>query len=138
LPRGAVVLTPVAQVALSPADKELATRRGVGILDVSWNRTEDDFPSIPRDCVGRALPFLVAANPTNYGKPFKLSSAEAACAALWILGDKEKALDIIKRFKWGRAFAGLNGERLDGYAQCNDSTGVVEAQARFVAELDRK
>ena len=135
LPRGSVVLTPVAETALSPADADAAAKRGLAVLDFSWNKTEDDFPVIPRDCVGRALPFLVAANPTNYGKPFKLSSAEALASALRILGENEKAEELMTKFKWGPSFLALNRERLDKYAGCKDSTEVVEAQRAFVEEM---
>ena len=74
IPRGVVLLTPKADRALSPADAPRAERRGLAIIDVSWKR--ETFPAVPQ-ASGRALPYLLAANPVNYGKPFVLSSAEA-------------------------------------------------------------
>ena len=129
LPSGAVLLTPNAERALSPADAPRAERRGLAIVDVSWKRGR--FPAVPR-AAARALPYLLAANPVNYGKPFVLSSVEALAAALVIFGREEEARAILMKFVWGGQFLTLNREPLDAYAHATDSAGVVAAQAEFI------
>ncbi len=132
LPPGSLLLTPEAERALSRADAPRAARHGLAILDLSWKVTEKvgGFPSVPRS-VGRALPYLLAANPVNYGKPFILSSAEALAAGLVILGDEPHAHELLGKFAWGDQFFRLNREPLDAYAAAYDSAGVVAAQAEF-------
>ena len=133
LPAGSVLLTPEAGRALSRADAPRARRHGLSVLDLSWNVTQKvgGFPAAPKT-VGRALPFLVAANPVNYGKPFLLSSAEAFAAALTILGEEAHARDVLAKFAWGEQFLTLNREPLEAYAKAADSAGVVAAQAEFI------
>ena len=129
LPRGAVLLTPEAERALSPADGPRAIRRGLAIIDVSWKRGK--FPRVPQ-ATARALPYLLAANPVNYGKPFVLSSVEALAAALMIFGRGEEARTILSKFTWGYQFLALNREPLDAYANATDSVAVVRAQGDFI------
>ena len=55
---------------------------------ILYNRLDE----IPFDKMGkkrnhRYLPFLCAANPVNYGKPYKMNTAEATAACLYIAGE---------------------------------------------------
>lgn len=128
VPRGAVLLTPRSEVALSRADESAVSRSGLGVIDTSWK--EGPFPDVPQ-ARARVLPYLVAANPVNYGKPIRLSSVEALAAALWILGETAQAEALLAPFKWGPTFLALNEAPLAQYAGARDSPGVLEAQALF-------
>ncbi len=129
IPSGSILLTPEAERALSRMDKRRAEKRGIVVLDVSWRVAT--FPRIP-GVTERALPFLVAANPVNYGKPFKLSSVEAFAAALIILGEEDQARLVLSKFAWGEQFLKLNEEPLEDYAKAKNSREIVEAQKQFI------
>ncbi len=131
IPRGAVLLTPLAEVALSRADRSAAVARGLAVLDVSWRRGH--FPTV-RGAAPRALPYLLAGNPVNYGRPQILSSAEALAAALHILGFPGQAREVMAKFTWGEKFLLLNREPLEAYSAAGDSRGVVEAQVMFLVD----
>lgn len=129
LPRRGVVLHPEAGVALSREDAAEAESGGLGVIDTSWKR--GPFPQLPNHRQ-RALPYLLAANPVNYGKPFVLSSVEALAAALVILGYDEQARTILGKFTWGEQFLTLNAVPLAAYSAARTSVEVVEAQNQFL------
>jgi pre-rRNA-processing protein TSR3 len=132
VPKKAVVLNPLSEVALSPSDRDTVGQAGIVALDCSWNQAEAIFREA-KSGVQRALPYLLAANPINTYKPIRLSTAEAIGAALYILGFEEAARDTMSVFKWGPAFLTLNREWLDDYAQCKTSTEVVTVQREIMA-----
>lgn len=131
LPRGAIVLNPFSEKAFSRSDRERIKKRGLVALDYSWRCTEDS-KLIPLIGESRSLPYLVAANPVNYGTPTKLSTVEALAAALYIVGFEEQAMRLLSIFKWGPEFIRLNQKSLDAYAQARDSGEVVELQKQFM------
>ncbi|MHC1581391.1 DUF367 family protein [Methanopyrus sp.] len=138
VPTGAVVLDPTVERALSREDREAAVRRGLVAVDCSWKRVDRYFRPLRDRCAPRILPYLVAANPVNYGKPCRLSTVEALAAALYILDFRREAEDLLSRFKWGPAFLELNRERLEAYRRARDSAEVVRAQERFLPEGARR
>jgi len=127
-----VVLNPHAETALSPADRETAADGALVALDCSWESAGEAQFSLAGE--HRALPYLVAANPVNFGRPMQLTTVEALAAALVIFQEREQAEDILCKFTWGETFLELNDEPLRRYANCKNSIEVVEIQQEY---LDR-
>jgi len=74
----------------------------------------------------------MAANPVNFGKPWKLSSVEAMAATLYILGEKERAHTLLSKVSWGIRFLEVNREPLDLYASAKDSSEVIKIQGLYL------
>jgi pre-rRNA-processing protein TSR3 len=122
-----IVLNPYAERALSPAD---ADHDRLVALDCSWETAERE--AFDLDGPQRSLPFLVASNPINYGTAFQLNTVEAFAGALAILGERDRAEQILSTFSWGHTFLELNEEPLDRYADCADSSEVVAVQEAYL------
>lgn len=131
IPRGSVILDPFTSKAFSPEDRERLEKRGLSALDCSWVHAKDVF-GIKTYWVSRCLPYLVAANPVNFGKPTKLSTVEALAAALYIAGFNEQAIELLSKFKWGPQFIILNNDLLLGYARAKNSTDIINTQREFM------
>ncbi len=54
------------------------------------------------------VPYLIATNPTNYGKPWRLNCAEALAAAFHLTGHEDWAEKLLAPFGWGRSFYPVN------------------------------
>jgi len=128
--RGSIVLNPFSRTYLSPVDRREA--RALVAVDASWRRIEEvRWPA----GLQRRLPFLVAANPINYGVPEYLSTVEALASALIILGYWDLSLRILKPFKWGEEFLRINEDRLKAYARASCEEEVRALSEEFRREL---
>lgn len=134
VPRRAVLLNPYAKKAISREDLPAIRRSGLVALDCSWKQAEEAFQELQGEVFSRALPFLVAANPVNYGRPFTLTTAEAVGAALWIVGEQDQAQRVLSVVSFGQHFLELNRQPLQDYAACATSAEVVAAQALYLDE----
>jgi pre-rRNA-processing protein TSR3 len=132
IPTDALVLDPFATKAVSREDRITVEKYGIVGLDCSWKRIDKSSPLFRGEKNSRSLPFLVAANPNNYGKPCILSTAEAVAATFYIVGLKNNAIQIMSSFKWGPHFIELNKELLEAYSQAKSSREVVMIQNEVI------
>lgn len=146
IPMNSVLLNPFAPKALSVEDLPVMQTKGLVGLDCSWVHAKQTFGiDETKDgkmkqkgrwkFVNRILPYLLAANPVNYGKPCKLSTVEAIAAAIYIVGFKNDAFKILDGFKWGHSFFSLNEELLNAYATATSSLEVVQIQNEYLDDL---
>ena len=131
IPKAAVILDPFTPKAFSPADRKTMETKGLAALDCSWVHAKEVF-EVSGKWSCRCLPYLIAANPVNYGVPTKLSTVEALAGALYIAGFNEQASKLLSKFKWGPQFIILNKTLLEGYSQGKDSSEVVKMQQEFL------
>jgi pre-rRNA-processing protein TSR3 len=127
-----IVLSPEAKVAISPADTTIVEQSGVSLIDCSWARLQEIPFKQMQSGHHRLLPFMVAANTVNYGRPFKLTCAEACAATLYICGKPEAARMVLQDFSWGEEFFHLNQQVLDLYAACETAEEVVARQNEWL------
>lgn len=132
---GGIVLSSIGTQCVSQEDIELIKRRGLAVVDCSWARL-DEVPFLKLRCAApRLLPWLVAANPVNYGRPCELSCVEALAAALIICGEEESGSVILSKFKWGHAFLSLNRELLKAYSECKKGSDMISVQNEWLSQL---
>lgn len=133
--KNTIVLNPFAQKMLTKKDAVFAD--SVCAIDCSWEKAGDALAQqrVLPDGVPRKLPAMLAANPTNYAKLGKLSSAEALAGALYILGDRETAEKIMNKFKWGHTFLELNANILEDYAQAEDQETLEQLERAYFPAL---
>jgi pre-rRNA-processing protein TSR3 len=131
-PKDTILLNPFAEKSISKEDLAIAQKNGILAVDCSWKNAENSFDYLDKRNRSRALPFVVATNPVNYGKPFKLTTLEAFTAALYILGFIDKAEEILKLYKWAPNFLILNKKPLEDYRNAESSKEIIEIMKKYV------
>ncbi|KAK5114726.1 hypothetical protein LTR62_002300 [Meristemomyces frigidus] len=133
-----VVISPKAKTIVSPADRKTLEQFGAAVVEASWNRIEE----VPFAKIGgpnpRLLPYLIAANPTNYGKPWRLNCVEALAACFFICGHRDWAEEVLSPFSYGVSFIDINEAVLKRYAACKDEEEVKKAEEVWLAKIENE
>ena len=133
-----VIITPNGRVVVSPADRELMDQYGAAVVECSWARTKEvQWNKVGGKCE-RLLPYLVAANSVNYGKPWRLNCVEALAAAFYICGHADWAEQILGPFSYGESFLEINASLLKRYAACQDAAEVKKTEDEWMERLERE
>lgn len=133
-----VIISPNGKQTISPADRELMEQYGAAVVECSWARTKE----VPWGKIGgkceRLLPYLVAANSVNYGKPWRLNCVEALAAAFYICGHPDWAETILEPFSYGETFLEINSSILKKYAACKDEVDIKKTEEAWMERLEKE
>lgn len=135
--RGALLLSPHAEVPVSSADEGVAIASGIVAVDCSWNRLGErgGFPEelgfSLRGLRPRRLPFLLAGNPQHYGRVGELNTAEALGAAVYLTRGPRAAEAYFSRLPGGTTFLTLNQALLEDYRAAHGPAEVPEVERRY-------
>ncbi|RDB30796.1 Ribosome biogenesis protein TSR3 [Hypsizygus marmoreus] len=132
-----IVVSPKGTQVISPSDREIITKGGLAVVECSWARLDDvPFGKIasPHE---RLLPYLLATNPTNYGKPWRLNCVEALAAAFYITGFDSYAEKLLSGFGWGGSFWKVNQSFLERYKTCTTAAEVTAMQDTIMDDLEK-
>lgn len=132
MPKGAILLNPFVEKSFSKEDLDTAKKHGIIAVDCSWENAEHSFDFFDKRYNSRALPFVIAVNPVNYGKPFKLSTLEAFATVLYILNEADRAKEILNLYKWGPHFLKINIEPLEEYRKAKNSKEVIKIMKQYI------
>ena len=135
---GGILLTPNGKKICSIEDHDIIATKGICVIDCSWAKFEEMHLDLHK-IETRSLPFMVAVNPVNFGKAYKLSCAEAFAACLFLGGFEKEARFILDHFKWGEHFFKVNEELFGKYKGIKSQDDLKEIQEKYINdELERK
>lgn len=132
IPSRMILLNPFSEKSLSPEDASYAEKHGILAVDCSWKTAEQQFHELSKIHVSRALPFVIAVNPVNFGKPLKLTTLEAFAAAVYILGETHQAEQLTSIYKWSHHFLMMNKNPLEDYRTARTSKEVIKRMYEYI------
>ncbi|WVQ79126.1 hypothetical protein IAT38_001221 [Cryptococcus sp. DSM 104549] len=133
-----IVLTPQGKKVISPEDDEIVQMSGLAVVECSWARLDEVPFNKIKSPYERLLPFLIASNPVNYGKPWRLNCVEALAAGFYITGHPDWAEVLLAKFSWGHSFYKLNSHLIERYRTCKTADDMTAMQELIQQEMEEE
>lgn len=128
-----ILLTPTGKKIVSPEDQEIIKTKGICVIDCSWAKFNELHLNTSK-METRLLPYLVAVNPVNYGKSYKLSCVEAVAATLQLAGFYQETEFLLNHFKWGMSFLEVNSELFGLYKNCKKGEEMKIIEEKYISD----
>jgi pre-rRNA-processing protein TSR3 len=128
-----ILLTPTGKKIVSKEDYDIIRNKGVCVIDCSWAKFNQLHINLNK-IETRLLPYMVAVNPVNYGKAFKLSCVEAIAASLYLAGFYPETEFLLNHFKWGKSFLTVNEELFEMYKNCKNGTELKKVEEKYIQD----
>jgi pre-rRNA-processing protein TSR3 len=84
------------------------------------------------------VPYLIAANSVNYGRPWRLNCVEALAACFYICGHADWAEEVLQHFSYGEAFIDINSQLLKRYAACSSEEEIKKTEEEWLTKIERE
>ncbi|CAD2104977.1 ribosome biogenesis protein TSR3, putative [Plasmodium vinckei brucechwatti] len=131
-----IVLTPFCDKYFSIDDIQIVEKNGLAVVDCSWKSI--DLLKKVKYTNQRKLPYIIAVNSINYGKPYKLSCLESLAFCLYICNYNKQYNDILSIYKWSLNFTNVNMEVLEKYKLCRNHEDIKKAEQEFIENSIKK
>jgi pre-rRNA-processing protein TSR3 len=128
-----ILLTPTGKKIVSKEDYSIIKEKGICVIDCSWAKFNELHINLNK-IETRLLPHVVAVNPVNYGKAYKLSCVEAVSATLFLAGLYKEADFLLSHFKWGKSFFKVNEDVMSLYKECKNSQELKQVETDYINE----
>ncbi|KAF5323268.1 hypothetical protein D9619_013479 [Psilocybe cf. subviscida] len=92
---------------IGPADIDIIAAAGLAVVECSWARL-GDVPFNKIASPNEPFTYLLATNPANKGKPWRLNCVEALAAAFYIAGFEDCGHTPVVGVGWGAVFWDVN------------------------------
>lgn len=114
IPNNCLLLYPFSKKPLSKKDRKLSEAQGVYIIDAPWELLRGINSKLSKRIQRRKLVNVREIQGPYTGSNFKISSAGAVAFALFVLGFRKQAEQLIGVFSWKDEFIKENFKQKNG------------------------